>query len=248
MTKTKTFFEFKPYEYLSHYYNNIGPENDFLLRALVTAYKQIKRKKSLLIFGSGPTIYSSIPASAWVKEIFFAEYLSENLDEVRKWIQKDKDAFNWDNYISGSLKYEGKKTSKVAVCNRRNLIQKKTQDYLFCDARDEFPLGREHNRLYEIVQMDFVAESITDSLDELKSILKNVCGIITSGGYLSMFSIKRANYYLINNNKFPAVSIDKNVLQPIFESLNLELKSYDEVLAEVDNGYEGMMHFLCQKK
>lgn len=206
--------------YLSEYYSVIDYENEELLKFYVDAYKDLGESEAVLEFGGGPTIYALIAAAAKVKRIDFCDCIEGNLKEVQLWKNEHADAFNWDLFIKRILELEGaKNVSKNDINNRANLLRQKLTKFLYCDAFKAQPLGYLPDKLYDVVQTNFVAESITTSKEDWESILKNISTLVAPSGILLLSAIKNSSFYHLSKKRFPAVSIYEQDLITILKRL-----------------------------
>lgn len=257
MTKA-AFKTFHPKEYLQEYYSHIGDENLELLKFFSQAYTDIEGNIKMLEFGGGPTVYPLISAAPKVKEIYFADYLDNNIEEVKQWKSNSKDAFCWKKYIKKSLSLEGSsRVTKRKIEERENIIKDKIVKFINCDAYKKDPLGSEYRGYFDVVNANFVAESVTSSMEVWERLVGNICSLLKKDGILIMTAIKDAQYYRIMGKKFPATPIQEEdlirVLKKLgFEDLNsLFLNSIPaEVLDEHSEGYCGYkgMIFLKVKR
>ncbi len=67
-------------------------------RNLLEAFPQDNIK--VLDVGGGPTIYQHIPVSLEAGSITHSEFLEQNREEVKRWLDQDEDSYNWDAYFS----------------------------------------------------------------------------------------------------------------------------------------------------
>lgn len=213
-TIQKRFDAFIPEHYLSEYYSRVGLENRSLLEFFVEAYEDIPPNFKLLELGGGPTIYQLITAAKHAREIHFSDHLDVNLDEVKGWKENKRGAFDWKNFFQEALIMEGRShVNNSKIKRREEILREKITEFLHCDVFQTNPLGRNCAKYYDVVSVNFVAESITDNHKTWKDILKNICSLIKHDGYLIMTAIKGANYYRVGNKLFPAVEItEKHVV------------------------------------
>ncbi len=61
----------------------------------------------MLDFGCGPTIQGVLSASKWYKEIYLSEYTAANREELKKWIERVPQAFDWGQYFTRIAQFEG---------------------------------------------------------------------------------------------------------------------------------------------
>lgn len=251
------FTSFDPKDYLKDYYSKIGSENHGLLEFLVKAYRDVDGDSVMLEFGGGPTVYPLIPAAPKVREIHFADYLEENLEEVRMWKEESTAAFEWRRFFRKTLSLEGtKRVSKRQIKGREDLVREKLTKFLKCDAFKTHPLGVSHHHRYDIVNVNFVAESITSSKKVWTKIIYNICSLLKRNGILIMSAIKEAENYRVGKKLFPAVGISEEDLIEVLTPLGFEETSFmlSSIPAEVTNeelkgysGYKGIIFLKARR-
>lgn len=245
-----SFDTFDPRGYLNEYYSSIDFENNALLKFYVDCYKNMSPTTTLLEFGGGPTIYASIAAAPKVKEIHFCDCVNANLEEVKLWKNTSTNAFNWNLFIQRVLEHEGiKHITLQQIENRAELLRKKLTTFLYCDAFQKQPLGYKSDKLYDIVQTNFVAESVTTSKKEWRNILKNITSLIKPGGTLILSAIKNSSYYHIDKKRFPAVSVNEEDLVKTLKRLGFDKL---EIVRTIDankpyRGYDGFIFIKARR-
>lgn len=254
---SSVFSTFDPREYLQEYYSKIGSENQGLLEFFIHAYDDIKPNSIMLEFGGGPTVYPLITAATKVKEIHFSDYLDSNLNEVRCWKSASPGAFDWTNFFKKALFLEGKKNlSKKEVQKREKLVRQKIAKFMHCDAFKRYPINPKLKDYYDVINTNFVTESITSSIKDWENIFANVCSMLKEGGWLIMTALKEAQYYRIGDKMFPAVNINEEDFIRVLTKLGFQETNFilSSIPAEITNedlqgyvGYKGMI-FLKAKK
>lgn len=245
-----TFQTFNPKEYLATYYQKIGHENNALMKFYAEIARRLPQESTLLEFSGGPTLYSLISVAAQVQEIHFSDFLPQNLNEVSLWLKKSPEAFDWKMYVKKALIYEGiVSPNDQDISNRETIMREKITKVIKCDAFSESPLGKGYAQLYDVIDVNFVAESITRSHSEWEKIMKNILGLLKPNGFLTMTAIKGANYYSVGDKLFPAVIIDEDdisafLLKSGFKEENIYIQTIKaEQIEETKNdfvGYTGM--------
>lgn len=241
-----TFETFDPKEYLHNYYSRIGSENSGLMEFFVKAYNDIENKNIMLEFGGGPTIYPLITAALKVKNIHFSDYLDQNLNEVRTWLSGSQDAFSWRKFFKKAMRFEGhKRITEKMIAEREQLLKNKMTEILKCNAFRKNPLGKKYNGYYDVINANFVTESITSSKKTWERLVGNLCSLLKDDGVLIMTAIKDAKYYHIGNRKFPATKITEADLIEVLSKLGFKETSFilysipAEVQDEELKGYTG---------
>ena len=239
------FETFDPRGYLREYYQTIDFENEQLLRFFADCYRDVHPRSTLLEFGSGPTLYSLITAAASVDTIHVCDRLESNLREIQLWKRGDEVAFNWDPFIQRALELEGNSTVTRAELRRRaELLRRKLTTFCLCDAFRRPSLQGNHLNAYDIVQVNFVPESITSSLVAWERALQNIVSLLKPQGTLLLTALKHAMYYQVQEQIFPAVSIDETrVIQTLRKC---GVREADVLMRTIPasppyRGYEGIM-------
>jgi hypothetical protein len=198
--------------YLDEYYAEIGAENHALLQFLVDAFREVPGDGALLDFGGGPTIYALIVAAPRVGEMHHCDYLPANLDQVRRWLRGDRDAFDWRPFVRTTLELEsGVPCSDAAILQR----EMETRARLVCLTRCDLRLGKPlpgTSRTYEIVTTNFCAESITDRPLLWCVYLRRIVSLLKPGGTLLLSALKGATSYSVGTRTFPAVDLEESDL------------------------------------
>ena len=239
------FTTFDPRAYLEEYYTTIDFENDQLLRFFSTCYQHITPQATLLEFGSGPTLYSLITAAAKVDRIYACDMLPANLEQIRLWQNGSEQAFDWEPFIRRALQIEGKTTvTYEEVQCRTELLRHKLTLLGYCDAFRNPPLLTDYNEGYDIVQVNFVPESITSSLNQWELALQNILTLLKPQGTFLITALKHAKYYQVYHHNYPAVSVDETMLVETlmrwgFEKTHIAVKT---IPANAPfRGYSGMI-------
>lgn len=252
-----TFENFHPKHYLDTYYSKIGSENEALLDFFAKSFQDIKENSLMLEFGGGPTIYQLISAAPKVRAIHFADHLNKNLNEVKLWKENAVKAFKWKKFFKKALFLEGnKKVSKKMISLREKIVRKKITKFLYCDAFNSDPLGKKYRNQYDIVCVNFVAESITSSREIWKTVISNICSLLKKDGTLIMTAIKEADYYHVGKRTFPATRITEEDILNVLTDLVFEETSFFSysVPAEIEEefvgytGYKGIIFLKARKK
>ncbi|MGO4841693.1 hypothetical protein AB4144_56470, partial [Rhizobiaceae sp. 2RAB30] len=115
-----------------------------------------------LVFGVGPTLHHVFAMAERASEIHLGDYLRCNLDEISRWIRKEKGAHDWQPFVSHTLRCEGAADpSCMDVHAREQLTRAKITTLLAVDMRNDPPLADAH-RNYATVVSAYCADSATD--------------------------------------------------------------------------------------
>jgi NNMT/PNMT/TEMT family len=251
-----TYETFEAQNYLAEYYAAIGPENLELLKFFAAAYQGIPADSVMLEFSGGPTLYSLISAANAVSEIHFSDYLPQNLAEINRWVSDIRTTDIWDKYFAEALRCERQATTPAAVQQRMELLRRKITNLLFCDAFSSTPIAGNQRQTYDVVAANFVAESITETMDQWQSVVGNICSTLRPGGTLIMTALQGANYYSVSDRNYSAVSItEMDLVQALIKagfrpnSMLVKTISAEKLDCSDDEyqGYQGMIFIKAKK-
>ncbi|HEY7414137.1 MAG TPA: guanitoxin biosynthesis pre-guanitoxin forming N-methyltransferase GntF [Ktedonobacteraceae bacterium] len=136
------------------------------------------------------------------------------------------------------------------IQQRSQLIRAKLVTTLHCNALNNHPIEKEAVPLFDIVQTNFVAESITSSQDVWEQAIANIITLLKPHGLFIMTALKNAGYYHIVSKRFPAVKIDEKQIYEML--LRLEFPS-DKITSQTIQatspyrGYDGFLFITAQK-
>ncbi len=245
------FSDFGARAYLDTYYSSVGSENRSLLEFYSTCYENVNEDSILLEFSGGPTIYSLIHACTRVREIHFSDFLNDNLFEVREWSSEKRNAHDWSAFFRTALEYE-RGAGKVTVAEvkmRERLLREKLTRFFKSDAFARYPILRSNQGKYDVINVNFVPESITQSKSEWKKMLKKIKMLLKPTGTIVITSITGASFYHIGEKIFPAVKVnERDILDEVYSmGASRKLTRYKSIPSEqflheneFDSGYTGM--------
>ena len=93
-----------------------------------------------LEIGCGPTVHHVLPLAPFVSEIHMADYLPDNLEQVRRWRDGVPDAHRWNHYTALTLSLEGRETTNAEIERRETDTRRKITSLLHCDLKRDQPL------------------------------------------------------------------------------------------------------------
>lgn len=236
----RDFSQFHPAAYLNEYYGSVGPENDGLLSFYASIYTRRAPRGRLFEVGGGPTLYSLASAARSVEEIHFSDALSENLDEIRRVLLDASSAFDWRPFVRRALEHEfGAEVSASAVESRLSLIKARVKRLMQLDVFES-----SFSERYDVVQANFVLDSITSDRDEWERLLAVLCSSITRGGELVMTALEGSRWWRIGDLQFPAVSLSQQILHDSLAAVGMKDIEIRRIAAEgggPNHGYTGLL-------
>lgn len=234
--------------YLQQYYTSVDHENEQLLTFFADCHKETLPHTTILEFGSGPALYALITAAAKVEAIHVCDHFENNLQEIQAWQRGDEGAFNWDAFIRRALELEGiKNVTDVDITQRAALLKQKLTHFFLCDARSPSPLQGNHCPTYDLVQANFVLESVASSLAEWEKAFQNLLSLLSPQGTLLLSSVKNAAYYQIQGQQLPTASIDEHALKRVLSKANFKTEDIAIQAIPSNPPYRGYSEILLVK-
>jgi hypothetical protein len=146
------------------------------------------------------------------------------------------------------LDQEGVPSDGHAREQRTHLIRTKVHRLLACDAKQADPLGVTYRAHYDIVNVNFVLESITTEMAEWAQLIVNAASLVRPDGYLLMCAITGATSYRVGDRFFPAVPISLDLLERKLQQQDfLILRSHEIEAEQQEQGYDGICMVLARK-
>jgi hypothetical protein len=203
-------------KYLQQYYSGKKPTSDetislkYLVDFLKTSDKIFERAIDV---GSGPTLHQIIPLIPYVKELHLSDFLPENLKEIRKWLNDENDAHNWDLYIKFVLDLEG---SRESIQKRKEDMRKRITRLSPVDIYQRYPLGV--LKTYSLVTSFFCADSVTKDKEDWRKCMSNIFTLVETGGTVILVALRNAVSYRVIDRYFPSPHVNENDFKSILEN------------------------------
>lgn len=210
--------------YLATYYSRgLTLDEERIADALIRLYPEASGDR-LLEIGCGPTLHHLLPAAEHFHEIHVADYLTENLDEIRLWQTDSLLAHDWRRHTQFILEHEGKETTPEVVKSREDLLRRKLTCFLNCDLlRDAPPLG-----LYPAVGSFFCSEEVGISKNAWQTVVSRIAAHVAPGGYLFMSALRGSDFYSVvsqdgTRRNLPCANINENDFLELLPRLGFPL-------------------------
>jgi hypothetical protein len=203
-----------------------------MARVLNQFYGQIPPQETMIDVGSGPTIYQVISTRRCAREITMSDYLAGNREEIKKWMNAEEDAFNWDRTFTAYAELEGNVASPEVLTQMKAELRARFKGVVRCDVRKRQTLGADSQKQYDIVSSHYVAESITNKETIFVRSLRNVINLAKKDGYLLLSFLCESNQYQVGGTAFSAFPFRISFLMSLLEALNCEILESETLYCE----------------
>lgn len=188
----------------------IDKESIFLLTFLNNVFSSGRVKgQSLIEIGAGPCICQILSACEIFEKIYVTDYFQGNLDEIKKWLNSENNAFDWSPYLKFvcDLENNGSTPNMKKEKLRRNVSLMKS------DVTLSNPLQPNSLPLTDCVLMAGCLICACKTVTDFKTALKNIVSLIKPGGHLIISDYFGATYYFVGEAKFPLLTLNENIVK-----------------------------------
>ena len=215
-------------DYLATYYLQ-PPTNDeqVVLSFLARHYPKITSQPCAIEIGCGPTVHHVLPLAPFVSEIHMADYLLDNLEQVRRWRDGMPDAHRWNHYTAFTLALEGQGIANADIARREADTRRKITSLLHCDLKRDQPLQTEQQ--YPVVTSFYCAENIGITYDEWFKVLRRLANLTASGGYLFLSALRETRFYVIESadgrrQRLPSAYLTEQHFRDVLPELGFDIR------------------------
>ncbi len=249
---TANWSEWDPYQYLTTYFSDesIGTDSIEAWKFLSRELRNIDSMPcKILDFGSGPTLFGTIPCSAFATEIHVSDYLQCNLDTIQSWIDNDADAFDWKNCIKEVLIIEGNHCWTEDILKRESELRKKITTLKRCDASKSPAI--QNSDKYPLVVSTYCVDSATSSKETWHLYMKNLLELVDEGGTILLTALQDCESYKVGDYSFPSANINEQdmkeaLLKNSFAEENFQITICDAPDCE-NEGFTGLIFVRAKK-
>ncbi|KHN83563.1 putative methyltransferase B0303.2 [Toxocara canis] len=236
--------EFNTTAYLRDFYTAVDdPAMQLVLTFLPNIATRIGEVENLLDFGAGPTIHVSVAFRNTAKNIYLADYLPQNREELMKWRQ-NRSQFDWSCTIRKMAIIEGLNSTEVPqmeICARS-----KVRGVFHCDCLKRPSVNAPSSLLnrFDVVTTIFCIEYCCNTIDEYKTAIANVVEQVKPGGFFMMGAVLQETWCSFGGRKYTCLYIDEELVLSTLRDCGLLI---DDPRSTLIINHESML-ILCSKK
>ncbi|XP_066429046.1 nicotinamide N-methyltransferase-like [Eleutherodactylus coqui] len=195
---------------------------------------------------AGPIFYHLLPMSD-VQEITVLKLNDASLKEIKKWRNKEPDAFDWTHATETLQELKGKSDE---LEDEEEKLRGKIGKILKWDPSEGSPADALSLPKADIVTNIMILESISKDEDEFRCNLRKMCDVMNPRGYLLSYSPCNASYLNVGEDKFHLLPCDEKFYRKLFSEEGLEIKhlfKFDRVMRTDAIDHEGSIFIIAQK-
>lgn len=254
--------EFDPVQYLTSRYRHPETIRNHFAKFLLRCLHQFSTTKApvsssgsgglrVLEYGCGPVPIHTISFARHASEVVLAEYLEKNRGEVQKWLDGEKQAFDWTSYVEYVVRTLEGSTEEGSVIKREEKMREVIKAVVPCDIRQTPPIGHECAGPYDIILSVFCLEAGARTTEEYQAGVRKLACLLKPGGSLLLFSgkwernlitgnEKETGFYTIGESTFHNVAVNQELVVHALENSDCSDITVEEMAASMEDGYEGI--------
>jgi hypothetical protein len=238
--------------YMETFYRDKPATNDerAVLKFLVKHLAHQGRTAAVLEVGCGPTVHHILPLVPYASELHMADYLPENLEEVRRWVENAPDAYQWHQYTALVLEFERGEAPASAIEEREAQARAKVRRLLPCDLTTPHILIQPVT--YDIVTAFYCTEEVGVDIAAWEGVMTNLCRTVAPGGMLYLSCLRNTDHYLVGDTRYPCARITEADLRRVLPALGFDMRHSvvegKAVENQEDEGVFGVVLVAARKK
>jgi hypothetical protein len=246
--------EWQARDYFKTYYSEVVlPDEQLVLAYQVEIMKQAEHKFGRgLEYGCGPTLHRAIAAARYAFRIDMADWLPDNLTQVRGWLNSDISNPDWNRFTHYILGCEGEYApDQRRVERREEQTRKVIRQLQLSDARWRHPLGVDRQGFYDLLVSGFCIDAVSSDKRVWQRCMRNVLSTLHEGGLVIMFALHRCRAYKVGDRMFPGADLSREDMTESLIANGFDRASVDvQVVPCPDNaayGYSGILMASARK-
>lgn len=236
-------------DYFKTYYSEVVlPDEQVVLAYQIETLKRIEHPFGRgLEYGCGPTLHRAIAAARYAFRIDMADWLPDNLTQVREWVNSTSANSDWNRFTDYILTCENKAEVIDAsrIQRREEQTRKVIRNLHVSDARWQHPLGPEKQGFYDLLVSGFCLDAVSSDKRVWHRCMSNVLSTLHEGGLLILHALYRCKAYKVGERMFPGADLSADDLVDSLLANGFNRPSIDvHVIPCPDNaryGYAGIL-------
>jgi hypothetical protein len=201
-------------DYFNTYYSEVVlPDEQVVLAYQLDTLKRIEHEFGrALEYGCGPTLHRAIAAARYTFRIDMADWLPDNLAQVRAWVDSTADNSDWNRFTHYILRCEGELPDARRIERREEQARKVIRNLHVSDARGTHPLGPDRLGFYDLLISGFCLDAVSTDKRVWRRCMCNVLSMLHPGGLLILHALHRCKAYKVGDRMFPGADVSEDDL------------------------------------
>ena len=220
------------------------------LRCYHDAFQSLPFGLSILDYGSGPSVLSTISSATKASEIVLSDYTERNRRALHQWWARDPDAFDWSSFFSYVVKDLEKETDSEVI-ERQELVRKLIKAVVHCDLTQDPPIEGGYDQQYDVVIVSLCIATASQTQTDYRHGVAKLGKLVKPGGMLMIYEAERRGiegYYCVGTTKFRNVCVSNEFVSEAMRDAGFSDISVRQYAATFHDPQQIGFMFLTGKK
>jgi hypothetical protein len=231
-------------EYLRQYYSTPEVADDEIANIAFARKQFAKAGRAFpraIEVGCGPTLHHAMLLAPYVGRLDLADYVPDNLAEVRKSLDEAPGAHDWSVYLKGMIAPGGASADELWALVKAHAGELRQMD-----------IRQSQVGAYDLVASYYTAECVAETQAEWRQCLATLAGLVAPGGVLLLGVVRHCRAYNVCGQVFPATYVDEADFANVLPTLGFDADSLVIEVAPVaewvDQGFDSICCVWATKK
>ncbi|VDM99026.1 unnamed protein product [Thelazia callipaeda] len=231
--------------YLWDFYKGIeDPAMQMMIMLLPNIAERMDCYESLLDFGAGPTVHVAVVFRNKVNNIYLADYLPQNRNELMLW-RDGTNSFDWTPVLKMIATVEGVGWLHLKEIEQRTKSKIRSVFHCDCHVEPSISAPKILQNNFDIVVTMLCLEYCCKDAKQYKEAVRNVSAQVRPEGWFVMGGVLEENWYSFGGHKYACFYLTERVL---FEALREANLLVDDPQSLTYYCSEGVFLICCKKK
>lgn len=185
---------------------------------------------TVLDYSGGPSLLRMLIAAPKASKIIFSDFLKQNREEVKIWLNDDFGAFDWKPAIKHCLNLEGGADDAVNIYKRESMLREKINAVIPCDFTSDNFIEGGYEGPYDVVSCTGVLDAICQTKEQFIECIKKLSTLVRVGGYLIITTDDSESYNVSETEFVTPFYLTDDEIQEIFLAAGISEVSFKTIM------------------
>lgn len=108
-------------------------------------------------------------------------------------------------------------------------MRRAVKQVLKCDVTQSQPLGAVSLPLADCLLSTLCLDAACPDLPAFRAALRNLSSLLKPGGYLVIIDALKSNYYMVGEQRFPSVCLDREAVEAAVREAGYAIKQFEVI-------------------
>ncbi|KAM8933993.1 indolethylamine N-methyltransferase-like [Pelodytes ibericus] len=203
---------------------------------------------SLIDITIGPAFSHLTLAADYFKEITILDSSDKNIDESKRWLNKEPGAVDWSHGAMHACKLKG---DKERWQEQEEKVREVVKRVIKFDATKEYPLDTEDLPQADCLLSVWYLDAACRDQESYLSNIRKLSSLLKVGGHFILFGLLNASYYMIGDHRFSMLTYDEGFIRKALSDNGLIIENSNVCESKVSTDlvdYKQIGFFVARKE